>query len=165
MRVTNFALSIGTQLSKEVSIPYMRVTNEEKKWYLQRVYQSFNPLYAGHKPRWILRQNWHFVSFNPLYAGHKRIVSSQQNHIDNSFNPLYAGHKHTIKNTLVVLVDVSIPYMRVTNINMLDPLPLYKKFQSPICGSQTLPPVYKFPVALSFNPLYAGHKLLIRTYS
>ena len=78
------------------------------------------------------------MSFNPLYAGHKLRNNYMPLVYRPSFNPLYAGHKlFVIFYILLLIISVSIPYMRVTNS--------LGKYSSQ--SSQK-----------GFNPLYAGHK-------
>ena len=98
-----------------VSIPYMRVTNEAQKirkaqekalfqspicgsqthnpLIIGRLWMCFNPLYAGHKRHKSLKTTSIYLCFNPLYAGHKPSSCYPAIIVYLSFNPLYAGHK------------------------------------------------------------------------
>jgi|GEM_PF-6232101 len=184
MRVTNHTIWHDPKCADRVSIPYMRVTNAVPLAadLLLRGFQSpicgsqtffstsascffqccFNPLYAGHKPgKLYCGKCKSHMGFNPLYAGHKPSTHLSLPPQLQRFNPLYAGHKRRLSFVLPAgPSSVSIPYMRVTNAVLIPEGTRVTEFQSPICGSQT---GYRDPDPLghrSFNPLYAGHKLI-----
>ena len=114
MRVTNQGITGGTLLHYFVSIPYMRVTN-------------------GAIPSDVIMS---FVFQSPICGSQTRSMKTTSIYLS-GFNPLYAGHKRERQLSIYVKEEVSIPYMRVTNV-----MPCLRPkggltFQSPICGSQT----------------------------
>ena len=137
MRVTNQGITGGTLLHYFVSIPYMRVTN-------------------GAIPSDVIMS---FVFQSPICGSQTRSMKTTSIYLS-GFNPLYAGHKRERQLSIYVKEEVSIPYMRVTNV-----MPCLRPkggltFQSPICGSQTHTLERKRRKSfMCFNPLYAGHKL------
>jgi len=97
-----------------VSIPYLRVTHLMIQTYLALMLLFQSPIYGSR------------TKYPPRIAPHP-----------DRFNPLSTGHAHIEDGFIWRDIPVSIPYLRVTHVNVKEVKSMIYEFQSPIYGSRT----------------------------